>query len=225
MDHIIRAVLAKRPQDLVSLLRKTPALAALRFDHEFLVEEIPHQFYVGDTPLHLAAAAIRLPAVKALVDAGADVDAANRRGARPLHYACDPRPSHDTSWRPEEQESVMRLLLAHGADADASDKTGVMPLHRAVRARSPVTVRVLIEAGCNVWARAGKAGSTPLHLAMGPTGASGTAGRMDLQVEIIELLVRRGAKLTDVDGQGEAAIDRIRSASLRQALSKLGMLP
>jgi hypothetical protein len=224
MERIVEAVLSGRPKDLAGLLKSAPELARLRFDRERLVEEIPHQLYVGDTPLHLAAAAVRVAAAKALIAVGGEIDAANRRGARPLHYACDPRPSGEARWRPEEQAELIMLLAAHGADVDAEDKSGVRPLHRAVRARSPGAVGALIAAGCKVRAKAGKAGSTPLHLAVAPSGASGTAGSIEQQAEIVVLLVRAGARLRDADGQGQAATDRIRSAVLRKALSERGLL-
>lgn len=41
--------------------------------------------YAGDTALHLAAAAHQPDLVRTLLQMGADVDAANRRGAQPLH--------------------------------------------------------------------------------------------------------------------------------------------
>ena len=224
MNQIINAVLSGQAHDLTRLLREQPPLATMKFDQEMLVESIPHQLYTGDTPLHLAAAAVRLESAKALLKAGADADAANRRAARPLHYACDPRPSEEAKWRPAEQVELIQLLLAHGAQIDAPDKAGVRPLHRAVRARSPGAVRALLDSGCDARTPAGAAGSTPLHLAVGPTGASGTAGRINLQIEIIALLIGGGAKLTDVDAKGQTVVDRIRSVPLRQALSALGLL-
>ncbi len=224
MNRLVQAILSDDAENLISLLRSTSALAVTPFERELLVEEVPHQVYVGDTPLHLAAAAIRFPAANLLLEAGAKVDAMNRNGAQPLHYACDLRPSH-ARWNPSEQERVMLLLLNHRADPDAPDKAGVRPLHRAVRARSPGAVRTLLDAGCSPKVRTGKSGSTPLHLAVGATGASGTAARTDLQVEIVQLLVNRGATWTDVDGEGKTAIDRITGHSLRRALSDAGLLP
>src|SRR5271155_2189495 len=55
--------------------------------------------YRDDTPLHLAAAGLRYDAARALLAAGAPVNAVNRRGATSLHYACDPRPLSPT-WDP-----------------------------------------------------------------------------------------------------------------------------
>src|SRR5690349_6367007 len=55
----------------------------------FFFREIAHYLYAGDTALHMAAAAFRVPIAKLLVAHGADCCARNRRGAEPLHYAAD----------------------------------------------------------------------------------------------------------------------------------------
>ena len=93
------------------------------------------------------------------------------------------------------------------------------PLHRAVRARSPAAVAALLSAGADPRAVTGKAGSTPLHLAVAPTGAGGTAGSGELQLEIIRMLLAAGATLADADRNGVAVADRIQSQALREALA------
>src|SRR5689334_25164374 len=129
-----------------------------------------HWLYRGDTPLHLAAAALRYDAARALLAAGAPVNAVNRRGAAALHYACDPRPL-SSRWDPDTQRRLVELLVSAGATVDRPDRGGVTPLHRAVRARSPAAVAALLSAGADPHAATRKAGSTPLHLAVAPTGA------------------------------------------------------
>ena len=62
----------------------------------------------GDTPLHLAAAALRYDAARALLAASAPVNAVNRRGAAALHYACDPRPL-SSRWDPDTQRRLVEL--------------------------------------------------------------------------------------------------------------------
>ena len=64
-----------------------------------------------------------------------------------------------------------------------------------------------------------RAGSTPLHLAVAPSGASGTAGAGDYQLEIVRLLLAAGATLADVDRNGIPVADRIQSQALRNALA------
>ena len=213
VEPIFEAVLANDPS------RITPAAAARRMDEDLLVTELPHMLYRGDTPLHLAAAGLRHDAARALLAAGAPVNAANRRGATPLHYASDPRPLFPT-WDPPAQRRLIDLLISAGAAVDHPDRGGVTPLHRAVRARSPAAVAALLSAGANPRAATKKAGSTPLHLAVAPTGASGTAGAGGYQLEIVNLLLAAGATLADEDRHGTPAADRIQSPALRQALAR-----
>lgn len=223
MRFAIDAVLRQAPQDLAAFLKATPAAIDARFDKDHFVDAIPHQFYVGDTALHIAAAGVRVQPAKTLLKAGADANAQNRRGATPLHYACDARP-HADRWAPREQTQMIKLLIEGGADPDAENKSGVRPLHRAVRSCSPSAVRALLDGGADAKARAGKVGSTPLHIALGPTGASSTAGSFDLRAEIAALLLKHGAAFTDRDARGQKAADRIGQGRLRETLTDHGLL-
>jgi ankyrin repeat protein len=169
----------------VRLVRAEPTLAKARVAEDRLVEAVPHWLYVGDTALHLAAAALRPRAVAALLRAGADPNAENRRGALALHYACDPRPKSGKTWNPTKQREVIELLLDGGSRIDHAEKAGAAPLHRAVRARSPEAVRSLLERGARVDA-------AHLRLATRSTGASGTRGARAEQEEIVALLREHG---------------------------------
>jgi ankyrin repeat protein len=212
------AVLADDPAEIAAIAARSPGAIAQRRDHDVLVTEVPHMLYRGDTPLHLAAAGLRYDAARALIAAGAGVDAVNRRGATALHYACDPRPSGAT-WDPAAQRAVIELLVAGGAALDQPDRSGVTALHRAVRARSPAAVAALLSGGADPRAATGTAGSTPLHLAVAPSGASGTAGTGAEQIEIVRMLLAAGAAMTDLDGHGIAVLDRLKSPALREALA------
>jgi ankyrin repeat protein len=184
---------------------------------DFFVEVVPHMLYRGDTPLHLAAAALKVVAARRLLERGADVNAENRRGALALHYACDPRPNAGT-WNPERQTEVIQLLVSHGAELDHADRGGVTPLHRAVRARSAPAVRTLLAAGARVQPQSGRHGSTPLHLAVQSTGASGTAGTLSEQLEIIELLLGHGADPGIADERGQTPFEWATNARITAAL-------
>ena len=84
----------------------------------------------------------------------------------------------------------------------------VEPIFEAVLANDPSRITP-----------AAAAQRTPLHLAVAPTGAGGTAGSGELQLEIIRMLLAAGATLADADRNGVAVADRIRSQSLREALA------
>jgi len=218
VEPIFEAVLANDPSEIAAIAARAPGGAAQRMEEGLFVAELPHHLCRGDTPLHLAAAGLRYDAARALLAAGTPVNAVNRRGATALHYACDPRPSSRT-WDPAAQRRIIELLVSHGAAADRPDRGGVTALHRAVRARSPAAVAALLAAGADPCAATKKAGSTALHLAVAPTGASGTAGAGELQIEIVRTLLAAGATMADVDRNGVAVVDRIQSQALRKALA------
>ena len=199
--ELLAAIVADEAR-AVQLVRATPGIAQARVAEDRLVEEVPHQLYVGDTALHLAAAALRPLVVAALIDAGADSNTENRRGATALHYACDARPKAGKTWDPSRQRSVIERLLDAGSDIEHEDKAGATPLHRAVRARSPEAVRCLLEHGARVDATHGRQRTTPLHIVAHSTGASGTKGAHAERQEIVELLLHYGADLRARDANG-----------------------
>jgi ankyrin repeat protein len=115
---------------------------------------------------------------------------------------------------------VIEYLISKGADPNAVDKTGVAPLHRAVRKRSLAAVRALLDGGADA-RKPNKSGSTPLHLAVQNTGASGSGSDAahEQQVEIIKLLLARGARPTDKDSQGKTVKQAATSVWIRELLS------
>ena len=76
-----------------------------------------------------------------------------------------------------------------------------------------------VSAGADPGTATRKAGSTALHLAVAPTGASGTAGAGDYQLEIVRMLLAVGVTLADVHRNGVTVADRINSQALRNMLA------
>ncbi len=177
--EVARAV-ARHDARALQWIRSTPELArqpiregaTRRAPTDFFLAELQHHVYGGDTLLHVAAAAYATDVARALVAAGADVRARNRRGAEPLHYAADGGPTLRT-WNPRAQARVVAFLIEAGADPNAVDKSGVAPLHRAVRTRCTGAVRALLEGGANPRSKNAN-GSTPLDLASTTTGRGGS---------------------------------------------------
>jgi ankyrin repeat protein len=135
----------------------------------------------GSTALHHAAGYGPLDNLQLLIDKGADVNAKNRRGSTPLHWAI-----HD--------EAKVRLLLAKGANVNARQAQGRTPLCLAAMLGNGVpTVRLLLSKGADP-NLATVNGQTPLM-----TAARG-------KVEAMQLLIEKGADVNAKDGAGETAL-------------------
>jgi len=227
LQALFVAIASRDGTTALRLLADSPLLArtavetgATRADSgDFFFTEIAHYAYAGDTPLHVAAAAYQRDIAEDLVARGAIVRARNRRGAEPLHYACDGAPG-SAAWNPDAQAAVVEFLIGAGADPNAEDKSGVAPLHRAVRTRSTGAVRALLANGADA-RRKNKRGSTPLHLAVQDTGRGGTgsAAARQEQAHVIRLLLAHGARPSDNDAAGRSVTDRVAADWIHALLS------
>lgn len=139
---------------------------------EFFLAEVRLQIYVGDSALHVAAAAYDVGMAEQLMAAGADVRARNRRGAEPIHAAMTGGPGSPT-WDPLRQAAMIAYLVEVGADPNARAAGGVTPLHRAVRNRCSAAVARLLELGADPQLT-NDSGSTALSLAGHTTGRGGS---------------------------------------------------
>jgi hypothetical protein len=192
---LVGAIVAHDRDAVKRLVAASPGLAVARAEvgttrqvPEPYLEGITHYLYGGDTALHIAAAAYEPEIIHMLVANGADVDAKNRRGAEPLHYAADGIPgSH--AWNPAAQAATVASLIEAGADPNATDKSGVAPLHRAIRTRCAAAVRALLDGGADPRLPNGS-GTSPSQLAalMSGRGGSGSVEAKAQQQLIVELL-------------------------------------
>jgi ankyrin repeat protein len=198
-----------------------PDFVACTAKSDRLIESIPHWLYTGDTPLHLAAAALRDDIVEFLLNRRADPRTVNRRGASALHYVCDPRPRSGGVWDPLRQVRTIEHLIGAGADMNLPDHGGATPLHRAVRARGVAAVQALLRNGASVSVALRTSGSTPLHLAVTGSGASGTSDTGREQLEIIHALLASGADPRGADSRGRSAEAAARSPEIKRALLRL----
>jgi hypothetical protein len=180
----------------IALLGSSPELATLRAEHgatrkeaeQYFYREVGHYLNVGDTALHIAAAAYNTDVARALIRYGADVRSRNRLGAEPLHYAADGAPD-SIRWNAAAQRSTIAYLIEAGADPNVTDRRGVTPLHRAIRTRCAGAVKALLDGGADSRKPNGN-GSTPMVLAERNTGrgGSGSPAAKAQQAQIIQLL-------------------------------------
>ncbi len=125
-----------------------------------------------------AAAAQDALAVRALLDAGVDVNARRADGATAILWAAH--------W--DDLKTIGRLLGA-GAEVNAADDHGVTPLHRAAENASPAMVDALLAAGADANASQ-TSGLTPLM----------TAARTG-NVQVVRRLLAGGARVNDATSE------------------------
>jgi ankyrin repeat protein len=129
------------------------------------------------TPLHYAAAAGNVTKVRALVERGDDVNAADIYGFTPLQLSAprgrwfiDPTKRAAGETTPiSDAETTARLLLEAGADARATNQEEGTALHfwASGSEDASVVVKLLVDRGANPSAVATEFRVTPLHFAAG----------------------------------------------------------
>ncbi len=107
----------------------------------------------GETALHKAAFAGNINVIKALLVAGAQVDARDKRGETPLLQACYGK-----------QREAARLLLVRGADVRGASEKGLFPLQVAAF-RGDIPMANLLRSSGAVLGQADKQGRVPLMTA------------------------------------------------------------
>ena len=102
--------------------------------------------------------------MRALVDAGSDVNAQDNEGNTPLHFAV--KRLNREKLLARDYEGIVRLLLEKKADVHIVNIAGATPLHTASAFRAdPSAVEMLIHAGADVNLKTlpSHGGWTPLH--------------------------------------------------------------
>ncbi len=173
---------ARAPREHRSLRRLKPAtttfLVAL-----LLIILLVVRSPAADTPLADAVEKADWPRVRALLQARADVKAAQVDGMTALHWAA----YHDDA-------DTAELLLAAGADARAANRYGVTPLFVACTNGNEALVRALLRAGADPNATR-RGGETPLM----------TAARTG-RVGPVRALLDAGAKVDVAARKGQTAL-------------------
>jgi len=144
----------------------------------------------GYTALHYAAHCGDIRVVRALLVAGADINARTKGNVTPLmnsvNMACG---------KPE----ITLSLIQSGADVNVADSNGETALWIATTESSPEVMEALLRKGADPDVQSkslGFTGDTPLHMA----ASNGLR-------EPVELLLRYGAKATIRNARGQTALD------------------
>ncbi|CAO3658530.1 unnamed protein product [Rhizopus microsporus] len=106
----------------------------------------------GDTILHYASRMHNLPVIDLLVQYGADIEAVNEHGRRPIHEAID-------------SEDCIAYFIDHKVDVNAMKRGDWTPLMIAASKGNRKVVEMLVKAGA-LLNRTTKDGRTALYLAV-----------------------------------------------------------
>jgi ankyrin len=158
------------------------------------------ELYPEEFPLHAAAEAGDVPAVKKLLDAGEDVEKRNWfYGYTPLHLAAG-----------AGHLKIAKMLVAHGAEIDAASSANDTPLHRAAVMGREAVVQYLLDRGADP--RASKRnGYSILH------DVAGTK-----HVKVAALLIRAGADVNATAREDCRPLDLVRYSRMSSLLKRHG---
>ncbi|KAK8060972.1 hypothetical protein PG996_010902 [Apiospora saccharicola] len=155
------------------------------------------------TPAHSACAWGDLEALRALVDAGANIHLQDEHYATPLHDAAG-----------RGHATIVVYLLECGADPVAFNRKGYSPLHLAIDARSEAVVRILlrhhVDANLKTGGEGNLKGRTPLSLA----AATGST-------EVFRALMEHGADPQLLGDQGESPLHLAAASGFTEILQFL----
>ncbi|KAM6070589.1 protein TANC1 isoform 1-T4 [Chlamydotis macqueenii] len=157
-------------------------LLAVEKDHEIDINGTDALW--GETALTAAAGRGKLEVCELLLEHGAVVTRANRRGIPPLF--CAVRQGH---WQ------IAKLLVEHGSDVNSSDKQGRTPLMVASCEGHLSTVEFLLSEGATI-SSLDKEGLTALSWAC-----------LKGHREVVQYLVEKGATTDQTDKNGRTPLD------------------
>jgi len=173
----------------------------------------------GNSALHIATVQGNIEKVRLLLQHGAEVNVVNNLWLTPLHYAVN------CGWN-----EIVQMLLDHGAKVNALNNFDFTPLHYAANQGEIKIAKLLIEkrAPLNIQ---NMFGQTPLHCASNHKHfkfncedcrsqykyCSVSHGR----IEVVKLLIEKGAKLYLEDEDGCTALDLARNKGFEEVVNLL----
>jgi len=184
---VARMLLERGANPNAQLKRLAPYRAKLDRGNDFMLG-------TGTTPFIRAAKAADLPAMRLLLEHGADPTlAATRNAITPLMAAAGVgTQENDTTGRYKTQAQTIeaiQLLLDKGADVNATTADGRTALHGAALQGYDEVIKFLVAHGADLYAKDRK-GFTPLDTALGHAGGFGFAGQEGVMRERTATLLR-----------------------------------
>lgn len=168
-------------------------------------EAVTWQDEKGLTALHHAAGFGAAPAIQYLIEHGANIDAADKAGLRPLHHAAESKDRHSSA--------AIETLLESGADIEARNRRGVTPLLYALLRNRASNAETLAAAGA-VMNAANKTGNTPLKEAQ---FRKRLAPQLDLALKI-----GAAKRVRKAQEEVRAAEDIFRKNAIAEAIESIG---
>ena len=153
----------------------------------------------GATPLMRAAKQDDVSVMRMLLDGGADVNLATKRGMSPLMFAASRAGGARSPSAPgvdQDPAKAVVLCLDRGAHIDAADETGQTALHYAASLAGEDVVRLLAERGADLFAK-DRQGRTPLDAALSGGGRGGRNAGVGVAAEgqsVSDLSTERAGK-------------------------------
>jgi len=192
------------------ILRRGGSIQTIRY--------FPDNFFW--TPLHIAARENKPNAAKALLTAGANPNAQDRKGETPLHTAAV-----------YGDATVAKMLLDAHSDKNAQNRDGLTPLHQAAQFNNTDVVEALLAVDAIVntpdrmrWTALHSANTADVTKALLAAGANKNAQTPDGltplhiaarsgQVDKVEVLLNDGADIGAKDRDGRTAFDLAEDSS------------
>lgn len=152
----------------------------------------------GRTTLMFAAQKNNAAALEALIKAGADVDAVDKKNTNALMRAAA-----------SDAKQAVAVLLKHHAKTDIKDKNGSTVLVYSVKSKDPEIAGMLIDAGADVNAQLND-GSTVLMAAL-----------ITKNKDVASLLINKGADLNIKNAKGKTALDAAKAVGFGDIADEL----
>ena len=184
--------------------KKDTIEALLVIPKERLAPIANHRNKKGDTPLHQAVGLLSLPLTKRLIEAGADINATNKKGLLPLQTVKRTNPKAK-----KQLQAIVEFFESEQGSHTAPTKMSGL-LHQACKSMADDLVAKLLAQGADPNER-DKQGRTPLMVVASSSKFDHYDGKQKKEAKrayeaLVDLLVDAGADIDAQDKAGNTAL-------------------